>query len=170
MFHQKDMTAEAFLAFAEQHPDKRFDFVDGEMVEVSPKRLHGRVRAILAAAFATSIQQHPIGEVHTEVLHELNGQKFIPDVSINEPSDADYFTTPPIVAVEIRSDSQSAEAQRRKARDYIKHGTRMVILILPGKAVEVYRPGRKTLVLKAGDTLDGDDVLPGFSIAVDKLL
>ncbi len=50
MFIQKEMTAEEFLAFAEQHPDKRFDFIDGEMVEVSPKPIHGRKQVIFAAA------------------------------------------------------------------------------------------------------------------------
>ena len=34
MFIRRDMTAEAFLAFADQHPDKRFDFIDGEIVQV----------------------------------------------------------------------------------------------------------------------------------------
>src|SRR5262249_53834298 len=127
MFLPKEMTAEEFLAFAEQHPDKRFDFIDGEMVEVSPKRLHGRVQTILATAFEIYTEHNPVGVVHTEVLHELDGKKFIPDVSINPEGDADYFTTPPLLVVEIRSDSQSEEAQRRKARDYIKRGVRMVI-------------------------------------------
>ncbi len=170
MFIQQEMTAEEFLAFAEQHPDKRFDFVDGELVEVSPKRVHGRIQVILVAAFEAYTQENPVGEVHTEVLHELGGQKFIPDISINPPSEADYFTTPPLVVVEIRSDSQSEAAQRRKAADYIKHGLPMVILVLPGHAVEVYRPGRKPLVLAADDVLEGDDVLPGFHIPVKKLL
>lgn len=170
MIQQKEMTAEEFLAFAEQHPDKRFDFVDGELVEILPKRLQGRIRTLLAGALQHYVESHPIGDVHINVLHEIEGQKFIPDVSINEPSDSEYFTTPPIVAVEIRSDSQSEAAQRRKAQDYIAHKTRMVILILPGKAVEVYRLGHQPVVLKAGETLDGSDVLPGFSIPVQKLL
>jgi Uma2 family endonuclease len=57
MFLQEEMTAEEFLAFAEQHPDKRFDFVDGELVEVSPKRLLGRVQTILAARFQNPGQE-----------------------------------------------------------------------------------------------------------------
>jgi Uma2 family endonuclease len=171
MYVEKQMTPEEFLAFAEQHPDKRFDFIDGEMVETFSKPLQGRIRAILIAALGKYAQSNPIGVVHTSVLHVLNGEMFIPDVSLNPTSanDADYFTTPPLVAIEIRSDSQTEAAQRRKALRYIKHGTPMVILVLPRKSVEVHRQG-KSRVLTIDDTLDGDDVLPGFKLPVRDIL
>ena len=169
MFLQEPITAEEFLAFAEQHPDKRFDVIDGEIVEMSPKPLHGRIQTIFAAALEAYTKNNPVGSVYTEVLHILNGEKFIPDVSINQASDEDYFTTPPLVAVEIRSDTQSQESQRRKARKYIKYGTAMVILALPKKNVEVYRQGAKLLVLSVDDTIDGGDVLPGFKLAVREI-
>jgi Uma2 family endonuclease len=170
MFLQEPMTAEEFLAFAEQHPDKRFDVIDGEIVEMSPKPLHGRIQTIFAAALETYTKDNPVGTVYTEVLHVLNGGKFIPDVCINHASEADYFTTPPLVAIEIRSDTQSKESQRRKARRYIKHGTAMVILALPKKSVEVYLRGKaKPLVLSIDDTIDGGEVLPGFKLAVREI-
>lgn len=165
-----EMTAEQFLALAGQHPDKRFDFMDGELVEVSPTPLHGRKQVLFAAALEAYTQQHPVGVVYTEVLHVLNGEKFIPDVCINLDSQADYLTTPPLVAVEIRSDTQSRESQRRKARAYLQHGVKMVVLVLPGERVEVYRPGRAVLVLTAADVLDGEDVLPGFQLPLTSIL
>ena len=167
---QIDLTAEEFLAFAEQHPDKRFDFIDGEMVEVSPKPLHGRIQSAFVVALAAYNQQHPVGVVYTEVLHVLDGRKFIPDVCINHDSDADYLTTSPLVAVEIRSDSQSRAAQRRKAQDYIKRGVQMVVLVFPRESVEVYRQGQETLALSADDVIDGGDVLPGFSLPVRQII
>jgi Uma2 family endonuclease len=170
MFTQREMTAEEFLAFAEQHPDKRFDFMDGEVVEVSPTPLHGRKQTLFAVALETYTQQNPIGVVYTEVLHVLNGEKFIPDVCVNEDSDADYLTTPPLFVVEIRSDTQSRESQRRKARGYIKHGVPMVALLLPKEHLEVYRPGREVLILTADDEFDGDDVLPGFKLPLKEML
>jgi Uma2 family endonuclease len=169
MFLQKQMTAEEFLTLAEQNPDKRFDFIDGEIVEMSPKPLYGRIQTIFAVALEAYTQDNPVGLVYTEVLHVLDGEKFIPDVCINHASDADYFTTPPLIAVEIRSDTQSREAQRRKARAYIKHGVLMVVLVLPGESVEVYRPGHKPLVLSVDDIIDGGDVLPGFRLPVRDL-
>jgi len=167
---QKEMTPEEFLTFAEQHPDKRFDFIDGEMVEVSPKPLHGRKQADFTIALGDYVEQNPVGIVYTEVLHVFNGEKFIPDVCINEQSDADFLTTPPLFVVEIRSDSQSKASQRRKALDYIRHGVKMVVLVLPGESVEVYRPDREVLSLTADDVLDGEDVLPGFKLPLHRIL
>ena len=173
MYVEKQMTPEEFLVFAEQHPDKRFDFIDGEIVEVTPKPLHGNIQAIFTTELGIYLRANPIGVLHTEVLHVLNGEKFMPDISVNQTSanDADYFTTPPLVAIEIRSDSQTEAAQRRKALRYIKHGTPMVILVLPRKSVEVHRQGKsKPLVLTIDDTIDGDDVLPGFKLPVRDIL
>jgi len=155
MVIQKEMTAEEFLTFAEQHPDKRFDFIDGEIVEVSPKPQHGRKQMIFGAELESYTKQNPVGVVYAEVLHVLNGEKFIPDLCINEDSDEDYLTTPPLFVVEIRSDSQTRESQRRKARAYICHGVKMVVLVLPGESVEVYRPDKEALILSADDELDG---------------
>jgi Uma2 family endonuclease len=91
-------------------------------------------------------------------------------VCVAEDSDADYLTTPPLFVVEIRSDTQSRESQRRKARDYIRLGVKMVVLVLPGESVEVFRPGCAALVLSENDVLDGDDVLPGFRFPLNRIL
>ena len=167
----QEMSPEEFLAFAEYHLDKRFDFVDGEIVEIPSKPLHGRKRAVFAAELeGYTDQKNPIGIVYIRVLHVLNGEKFLPDLCINEVSDADYLTAPPLFVVEIRSDTQSRQSQRRKAGDYIRLGVKMVVLVLPGESVEVFRPGREVLVLTAQDTLDGDDVLPGFQLPLNRIL
>jgi Uma2 family endonuclease len=170
MFIQKEMTPEEFLVFAELHPDKRFDFIDGEIVEVSPKLIHGRKQIIFGSELEMYTQQNPVGVVYSEVLVVLDGEKFMPDVCVGEDSTADYLTTPPLFVVEIRSDSQTRESQRRKARAYIQHGVQMVVLVLPGESVEVFRPGREVLVLTVNDTLDGDDVLPGFKLPLNRVL
>ena len=170
MISQMQMSAEEFLVFAEQHPDKRFDFIDGEMVEVSPKPIHARIHTVFVTALDAYNKDNPVGVVYTEVLHVLNGEKFIPEVCINQATDADYLTTPPLIAVEIRSDSQSRASQRRKAQAYIRHGAKMVVLVFPREQVEVYLAGREPLVLTANDVIDGGDVLPGFQLPVREVL
>jgi Uma2 family endonuclease len=89
---------------------------------------------------------------------------------VNVDSDADYLTTPPLFVVEISSDSQSRESQRRKLHAYIQHGVKMGVLVLPGEAAEVYQPGQKTQVLSASGTLDGGDALPGFQLPLKDIL
>ena len=46
MIGQKPITPENFITLAEQHPERRFDFMDGEIVEVSPKKVHGQLLAL----------------------------------------------------------------------------------------------------------------------------
>lgn len=170
MVLQMQMSAEEFLTLVEQHPAKRFGFIDGEIVEVSPKPVHGQIQAEFTFALMTYIRQHPLGVVYTEVLHVLGDEKFIPDIAINQASVADYLTEPPLLAVEIRSDTQSQASQRRKAESYIQHGTRLVILVFPYEGVEIYRPGQETLICSPENIIDGGEVLPGFSLPVSAIL
>ncbi len=170
MLTVKELTAEEFLTLAEMHPDKRFDFMDGELVEASSKPLYGRKQVLFAVAFEAYVQRNPAGVVYTEVLHMLAGEKFIPDVCINVTTTDDYLTVPPLCVVEIRSDTQSRESQRRKARAYVQHGIRLMILVLPGEQVEVYQPGRTVQILLADDVLDGGAVLPGFRLPLAAIL
>src|ERR1044071_8826080 len=107
MFVQREITAEAFLAFAEQHPDKRFDFIDGEVVEEWRKPRQGRIQAAIGAEIVNYAEQHLNLTAYLTALHVLGDEKFMPDVCVNEYSEADYLTTPPLFVVEIRSDSQS---------------------------------------------------------------
>jgi Uma2 family endonuclease len=91
-------------------------------------------------------------------------------VCINIESSAPYLTTPPLFAVEIRSESQSRESQRRKVQAYIRHGVRMAVLVLPGEGLEVFQPGREAQILSADDTFDGGEVLPGFRLPVRNII
>jgi Uma2 family endonuclease len=161
MFIQREMTPEEFLAFADQHPDKRFDFIDGEIVEEWRKPQQGRIQATFGAALGKYAEQHLNLTTYLTVLHVLDGEKFLPDVCVNVDSDADYLTTPPLFVVEIRSDSQTRESQRRKMRAYLQHGTKMGVLVLPGQTVQV---------LSGDDTLDGGAVLPGFKLPLNRVL
>jgi len=48
--------------------------------------------------------------------------------------------------------------------------TKMVILAFPvPRQIEVYQPAHDVQTLTTADTLDGGDVLPGFSVAVNDL-
>lgn len=44
---REQMPADAFFAHVARHPDARFDFIDGELVEVPPRPLHGYIQAQL---------------------------------------------------------------------------------------------------------------------------
>jgi Uma2 family endonuclease len=57
-------------------------------------------------------------------------------------------------------------------RFYLLHGVRLVWVVDPiAQTITVYAPGAgDERVLQSGDTLDGGDVLPGFSVQVDEVM
>jgi Uma2 family endonuclease len=76
----------------------------------------------------------------------------------------------PDLAVEVLSESNTAEEMKRKLRDYFQAGTRVVWLVDPQtRSVQVYTsPGRSKL-LRENQMLDGGKVLPGFSLSLRDL-
>jgi Uma2 family endonuclease len=76
----------------------------------------------------------------------------------------------PDLAVEVLSESNTAEEMQRKLKDYFDAGVQLVWHIDPrARTVEVFTgPGQPT-VLREGQNLDGGSVLPRFSLPVHDL-
>ena len=78
-----------------------------------------------------------------------------------------FWEGPPDLAIEIISPSDTLQEVEEKVDDYLNAGTRMVWVINPRRrTVTVSRAESATLVLRASDLLDGQDVVPGFSCKV----
>ena len=57
-----------------------------------------------------------------------------------------------------------------KALMWLSFGARMVWAVNPqSRSVDDYRPGERTISLTESDTLDGLDILPGFTCLVSDL-
>ena len=81
--------------------------------------------------------------------------------------DSGYVEAVPDLVVEVASPSDSPRDLNDKARMWLSYGTRLVWVVRPDvRAVDVYRPGSAASTLGVGDTLDGLDVLPGFTCPV----
>lgn len=69
--------------------------------------------------------------------------------------------------MEVASPSQRQEALNAKARRYLAGGTSLVWVIWPeARTVDVWHagwPARPAKTLDVGDTLDGEDVVSGFT-------
>ncbi len=76
----------------------------------------------------------------------------------------------PDFVVEIASKSQFRPGMRRHIRRYLAAGSRLCWLVWPNRGeVEVWRPGDQqepSAIKRAGDTLEGYEVLPGFTMSV----
>ncbi|MEX2048929.1 MAG: Uma2 family endonuclease [Gemmatimonadota bacterium] len=76
----------------------------------------------------------------------------------------------PDVAVEILSPSDRSSPIHEKTLDYLQAGAREVWIVdPPARTVTVFRPDGTARVLRVDDTLDGGDVLAGFSLSLAEL-
>ena len=81
--------------------------------------------------------------------------------------DSGYAEVPPDLVVEIVSPSNSRREVYDKARMWLGYGVALVWVVQPdSRTVDVHEPGRVVMTLDEHDTLDGLDVLPGFTCAV----
>ena len=165
---------EAFLALPENR-DRNFELIDGEIVEKMPTQTHGRIAAVLTGEIYAYLKQHPIGYVEGEVRYQIPEDihnSVQPDVSFFKdmatPSvDRGPVFRMPDLAVEIKSPDDTFRQMRKKAEYYITNGSQIVWLVFPDKhEVEIYTPDADVVFLSEQDTLDGGEVLPGFSLKV----
>ena len=76
----------------------------------------------------------------------------------------------PDLAVGVVSPNDDAEDLEEKLVDYESAGIPLVWVVYPiARVVRVYRSDGSHRKLTEGDTLDGGDVLPGFSVVVGDL-
>lgn len=159
-----------------ENSERRFELIDGEIVEKMPTEEHGVVTLNIGSEVRTHVRQNNLGRVAVEARHRGEDDEYndrIPDISFTSAERALPLTKQgavpqmPDLAVEVKSPTDSIKGMREKANYYLKNGARMVWLVFPQKQlVEVYRPDADVEILNADDTLDGGDVLPGFALAV----
>jgi Uma2 family endonuclease len=157
-----------------EHIDRRFELVDGRIVEKMPTEEYGMIAANSAAALGAFVRQHRLGRVGVEVrYHPLDDplNVRVPDLSFSSTRRplVREGSVPhlPDLAVEIRSPDDTITAMREKAAYYLANGVRLVWLVYPThRFVEVYRPDADVTILFADGVLTGGDVLPGFELPV----
>ena len=82
-----------------------------------------------------------------------------------------FWAGPPDAAVEVVSPSDRFKDVMEKAQDYMDAGTRLLWVIDPeARRAWVFRPGTVTRSIDENGVLDGEDVLPGFSLPLRDVL
>ena len=84
--------------------------------------------------------------------------------------DTGYAEVPPDLVVEIASPSDTRREVHDKALMWLSYGVDLVWVVQPDtRTVDVYRPDRAVVTLTEQNTLDGHDVLPGFTCTVSEV-
>jgi Uma2 family endonuclease len=172
------MSAEALYALT---GEERYELVSGELrVSEPPGWSHGVIAARLASRLAVHAGTHRLGDVVVEtgfVLRRNPDTVRGPDVAFVRAGRAPgaagahrFFEGAPDLAIEVVSPDDRAWEIGEKVEEYLVAGTRLVWAVDPrNRHVVVHTPDRIARLLRAGDALDGADVVPGFRLALDDL-
>lgn len=175
------LTLDEFLARPETKPYS--EYACGEVYQKPmPDLDHSRLQFFVTLLIKQFLTASPLGIVGIEwrCIFGPPGQEraFVPDVTyasherraVRGRNARKFVWTAPDLAIEILSPDQSAGEFADKLQFYLLHGVRLVWVIDPeARTIRVYRPGEDALLLQTGDTLDGGDVLPGFSALIDDI-
>jgi Uma2 family endonuclease len=162
-------------------PGKRFELVDGALVEMpGASLLHNLIAALVYRLLAAFVRDQDLGLVFTDGAGFVLRPPYlmrIPDVSVvswaqvpEEGLAEGYGQFAPELAVEVVSPTDRAGEVREKVHNYLEAGTKTVWVLWPDlRAVSVHAAGGITRELGPDDELDGGDVLPGFRVPVRDL-
>ncbi len=153
------------------------ELFDGTLVEKPLGYYVDRVAFVLGHIIESFVEEHDLGIVlsGTGLVRVEPGQVRVPDVSFLSWKHFPNRVLPPgqilgvvpDLAVEVLSPSNTKGEMARKRREYFLGGARLVWEVDPvKKTVRVYTAPDESTLLRENRTLDGGDVLPGFSLSI----
>ena len=161
-------------------PDKRVELVRGLLVvRELPGMRPARVAMDLALALGAHVRAAALGRVYAEAGFKLASNPDTvrgPDVAfirrdrIPDPEPTGFAHFAPDLVVEVISPGDRAGEVLAKVADWLSAGTRLVWVLDPARRVaRVYRDDGTEQILTADESLDGGDVVPGFSCPVGEI-
>ncbi len=174
---QKTYTAEEFWEFVNrpENQNKSFERRHGEIIEVTPSNTYfSGIGIAISSPLFMFVKAHDLGVVSGEAGgFELSEDiTYVPDVAFvskarqAEPPRKTLNPIAPDLAVEVISPTNSASEIQRKVLDYLAAGTLIVWIAYPETKTVVVHTSAGARTLTEADTLDGGDVLPGFTLPV----
>ncbi len=175
------LTADDLMRLSSQ--GVRRELVRGVLYETIPTgRQHGRVLANLASELRNFAKPRGLGSVEggdVGVWLERDPDTVrAPDIAFFSTRKAPlreiaagYAEVVPDLLAEIVSPNDTLREVREKASMWLSFGVGLVWVIDPGsRTVEVHRRGHPVSTLSEQDSLDGLDVLPGFTCPLRDIL
>ncbi len=152
------------------------ELVEGTLVEKVVGQYESQLAIVLVIELGIFLKQHPLGILLGESAgHRLEvGLIRMPDVAFisqarlsalkNRPA---FVPFAPDLAVEVISPGNTDDEMERKLNEYFDDGVKLVWYVYPDtQTVLVYRSPEQVRKLTIDDNLDGEEVLPGFTLAI----
>jgi Uma2 family endonuclease len=173
------MTAAEFVA---NHGGSHVELVNGMLQELPmASQKHGRICLLIGRLIDEHAEKNDLGRVTTN--DSFVQTKSNPDTT--RGADVSFYSyarlprgkvpegllpVPPDLIVEVRSPSEGWTTLFAKVVEYLQAGVRVVIVLdEPTGTASVYRPDELQQIFHNGDALVVPDVLPGFSVLVQRL-
>jgi Uma2 family endonuclease len=162
--------------------DGRWELIDGEPVEKTPSADESSsIGAMILGFLAQYVREHRLGRLYGAdggfVIFPDRPTVRVPDAAFVRADRApqgkarkSFPRLAPDLVVEVLSPSDRASEVVAKLEMYQEAGVPLIWLVDPDKeTVTIIAAGQPTRVVKQGDTLDGGNVLPGFSVPVAEI-
>jgi Uma2 family endonuclease len=173
------LTADDLLEMGDLGPT---ELVKGEIVRMTPSSGgHGKLTMKLGARLLNFVESKRMGAVfgaETGIFISRNPDTvraadvaYISNDRLSRITDLDKFLdVAPDLLVEVVSPNDRWSDVEEKVSEYLAIGVRLVWVLNPKtRSAHIYRPSSEVRRIREGDTLDGEDVLPGFAVAVKEL-
>jgi len=156
-----------------ENADLRFEFIDGEIIDVPSNAFSSEIAILIAAALLAFVRPRKLGRITGEGAgYIVAGRRLSPDVAFVAAARQDqlapegYNPIAPDLVVEVISPTDREPAIRRKLAIYAEAGVQVWLVRPRRKTVEIYAPDQPVEIIGVDDVIDGGDVLPGFKMAV----
>lgn len=157
----------------------RHELVKGELLTMPPATFeHGVVGTNIATPLDRHVRANNLGTVVNAntgfLLAENPDTVRAPDVGFVRRDRIQatgmpkkYWPGAPNLAVEVVSPNDTVYAVDDKVEEWLDAGAGLVWVVNPRRrTVTVHRPGSAPVILTTADTLDGLQVVPGFTLSV----
>jgi Uma2 family endonuclease len=162
-----------------QLPDdgQRHEVVRGELRTMAPPgEEHGWLMANLIVPLSVYVRAQGLGRVYGELGFRLESEPdtvrapdvaFIRQERLSAAPQPGYWPGAPDLAVEVISPHDRYSEVDEKVATWLAHGTRIVLVVNPRwRTVLVHRLDQPPRLLTEEDTVDGEDVVPGWRLQV----
>jgi Uma2 family endonuclease len=176
------VTPEQFDLLCIDNPDLRLELTpDLKLIVMAPTGGEsGKKNSKLNLRVGIWNEQTELGEVFDSStgydLTAFEGGKPSPDVSWIEKSRLEgvnivgLIPIVPDFVIELRSATDSLSATKTKMEQYQRVGVRLGLLVDPNnKQVEIYRQGHEPKILADPQSIDCNEVMPGFILDMSKV-
>jgi Uma2 family endonuclease len=178
------ITDEELMQLNSANPSLRFERnSDGSLVTTSPTGgISGNRELRVGARLLVWVEDHELGDVFgpSTGFKLPNGAIRSPDAAFVakghlaadwDQGEDEFINLAPDFVIEIRSKTDSLSGLQEKMQEYIEQGVQLGWLIdRKNRCAYVYRVDGSITQFPGNATLAGEDIVPGFTLALDRFL